>query len=145
MKKKFALYSPLFTILLIAYSSICNSQNLVVSASANEIQFFHDTTAEIVSFTCKINDGASYLQWNVVNLRNSGTFIIYRSTDGKDYQFIGTKKGIGVPISKEIAYYFIDNTATNPAYYRLVYIATNNTYLSSNVLSPDNMDLATKK
>lgn len=144
MKKHLSLRTPLITILIVAYSFICNSQTLTLSAVGSDIKFSHDTTAEITSFTCKRNDGKTYLQWDIMNLKNNGTFIIYRSTDGENFQSIGTKKGVGVPISKEIAYYFVDTTAPYQAYYRLVFIANNNSYFSSNILDSD-MGLSLKR
>src|ERR1051326_7737117 len=67
-----------------------------------------DTLSLLKSFSAKYNLGNVYLKWIVSNLRSDGLFIIYRSTDGINYDVIGYKNAVSVPVPNDIAYYFTD-------------------------------------
>lgn len=57
-------------------------------------------------------------------LQHDGVFMVYYSSDGINYSLIGNKPATGVPIKKDIAYYFnckVSNTENN--YYRIVYVS----------------------
>ncbi len=113
------------------------SNSLPFSISDTTVILMKDTVAKIVSFTAKKNGNKIYFKWSITNLKDNGVFVIYRSMDGKDFQNIGTKKGIGVPISNEIAYYFSYETTTGEAYYKIDFISNKSKYLCSEILNID--------
>lgn len=135
--------SPLPTfqtaMILLLFASVSFSQELSVS-SGDGIILSKDSSAAITSFTAKNNSNKVYLKWTVVNQKMDGTYIIYRSSDSVNYEPIGTKTGVGVPISKAIAYYFTDEAPSFSArsYYRIIHIAKNQTFLSSEKIMIDN-------
>lgn len=95
-----------------------------------------DTNARINCFVGKQISDTAYLMWKVQDIRNNGTFIIYRSEDGSHFSIIGTKKAIGTPIHNEIAYYIKDfYPYETKKYYRIVYLSNNSEYLVSHKLS----------
>src|SRR5687768_10957151 len=69
-----------------------------------------DTVAELKSFSAQHNSGSVYLKWVVANQHCDGIYIVYRSAGGLEYELIGKKQGIGVPVSNDIAYYFKDTS-----------------------------------
>ncbi len=94
--------------------------------------FINDTIAQFKVFTVKNLEGKNYLHWKVSDQHNDGVYLIYRSFDGIHYSVAGQKKGVGVPASLDIAYYFTDETAEHRvAYYKLVHISSDNSVLYS--------------
>jgi hypothetical protein len=74
----------------------------------------------------------AYLRWKVQYMRSNGVFILYRSSDGINFNVIGTKNVFGISINKPIAYYFRDaDYGGGTKYYRLVYISSASEYLVS--------------
>jgi len=97
-----------------------------------EIEVTKDTVAHIKSFTGKHYEGKTYLNWNVTDKHTDGTYVIYRSSDGKNYEVIGLKNGIGVPISSPIAYYFTDESPCDgTSTYKIFHFGINNSFLVS--------------
>lgn len=107
---------------------------VTVSAQLNgqENQLVKDTISNLVAFSGKYNSGKVYLKWIVENQHSDGLYLMYRSHDGVQYEYIGNQNGIGVPISNQLAYYLIDeNPGANATYFKLLHISKNNTYMLS--------------
>jgi hypothetical protein len=103
-----------------------------------------DTVAKLASFSGQYNTGKIYLKWTVANQHADGLYLVYRSADGINYENIGNKQGVGVPISKEIAYFFIDNRPfAKTAHYKIIHIGNNQTFLYSDQLTVYNDNTAT--
>src|ERR1051326_298326 len=124
MKNKFTL--PLIMAVFAAcYSS---AQNALVAADTIK----KDTSAEVTLFTARYFEGKTYLHWDVKDQKCDGAYIVCRSFDGKKYESIGFKEGIGVKISAPIAYYFQDeHSCPGTTYYKLVHISKDRTYILS--------------
>lgn len=111
-------------------------QNL--SVSANSQALIKDTVPRISSFTGTYNSGKVYLKWSIANQHEDGIYLVYRSADGVDYENIGSKQGIGVPISKEISYYFSDtDPLAGTSHYRIVHISGSKKFLNSDKINVD--------
>ncbi|TAL61178.1 MAG: hypothetical protein EPN85_05565 [Bacteroidetes bacterium] len=96
-----------------------------------------DPFAQIISFNAKTAGGKVYLHWNVINLQQDGLFVIYASNDGENYHPVGSKKAIGTPVKKPIAYYFKEDKEYlgEKKYYRIVYLSAASRYLLSERIS----------
>jgi hypothetical protein len=134
---------------LIFKTSRLNAQIPSVACIVNSVDFYKDTIAEWKLFSGRNLEGKTYLHWNVANQHTDGVYIIYRSLDGEHYTPAGQKSGIGVPVSIDIAYYFIDNFSSNSTvYYKLLHISKMNTYVLSDVINipvdPKSLYIATK-
>jgi uncharacterized protein YjhX (UPF0386 family) len=118
------IYLAFLSILLIAFPAHIRSQVLDFNSKGGSIFLGKDSAAKITSLNCKNTNGKTFLEWGVTGLTNNGLFIIYRSNDKKNYRPIGVKKGVGVPIPNEIAYYFIDDSARGKTdcYYKLEFM-----------------------
>jgi hypothetical protein len=94
-----------------------------------------DILADFISFTGKEISGVIYLQWTVEKLRTDGTFLIYSSVNGSDYQGIGTKSAVGTSLDTALSYYCkkTANECTN--YFKIVYIGADSKYLISEKLA----------
>ena len=137
----------LFLVLILsaAMPDITSAQALSVQVEGE--QFVNDTNATITSFSGKQNSGKIYLKWTVVNQHSDGLYLVYRSTDGVNFENIGNKPGVGVPISKEMTYYFMDNTPVlGTAYYKIVHMGNNKTFLSNDKIAVccENVELVLK-
>ena len=106
-----------------------------ILADNTETVLERDTIAAWTSLSGKNYNGTVYLNWDVANQRHDGLYIIYRSADGMNYEFIGKKEGTGVPISAEIAYYFQDESPlSGSVYYKVLYVANNKTFTLSKAI-----------
>lgn len=134
MKNIFLLQLAFSAMLFSAGNS--NAQTVSMSYNGQEMRVSKDSLAHITLFTGRCCEGKTYLHWNVKNQQRDGLYIIYRSVDGKNYEALGYKQGVGVLISAPIAYYFQDeNPRAGTTYYKLVHIAKDNTYLVSEKIS----------
>ncbi|MBI3500763.1 MAG: hypothetical protein HY063_03125 [Bacteroidetes bacterium] len=132
MKKLFAIACAVFLL----GNTNAKAQLVYVSKGGDSTRYVEDSIAEIKLFTATYNEGKVYLKWLVANQHADGTYIIFRSSDGKNFETIGTKNGIGVPISNDIAYYFTDeNPCAKTAYYKLLHIGSAPTYLLSEAIN----------
>lgn len=128
----------LFTTGFLFISLFMNAQQAPVSSNGNNEKEITtaDTSAQLTFFAGKYFEGKTWLHWEVKNQSCDGMYLIYRSADGKEWEIIGRKEGIGVPVEIPIAYYLQDehpHTGTN--YYRLVHISKDKTYLVSEKIS----------
>ena len=106
------------------------AQTIYTQPKEEVVQLGSDTTTKLFSFSGKYNSEKIYLHWMVTNLHEDGMFQVYRSVDEINYENIGTKQSVGVPISKAIAYYFTDeNSEEGNMYYKLQYISKTNGYI----------------
>jgi len=126
---------------LFSQSVELNSHMTQIIQNKNE-HFRRDTSAAITLFTATLVERTVYLHWNTAKQKSNGLYVIYRSHDGGNYEVIGYKKGVGVPIQSDIAYYFADESpcpGTN--YYGIVHIGCNQTFLASKIIGIENADL----
>ena len=132
MKNSITSVCPALIVLALT-ATISTAQTVVyASRQGNEVALSKDTTAELKSFSAKYNSGKIYINWSVANQHEDGVYIIYSSCDGKNYEVAGQKKGIGVPISQEITYYFIDELPCNETvYYKILHVGKSNDFLMS--------------
>ena len=125
---------PILCILLLCLTCRQTRAQIVASVSSEgkETHIAKDTTARLKSFAGMYLSGKVYLKWMVANQKADGTYIIYRSVNGIDFEFIGSKAGVGVPIPNDITYFFIDELSGNEnVYYKLIHISKNKSYLAS--------------
>ena len=134
MKNIFHLLLPPIVFLFGAIN--LQAQIVHVSEKGNSALYAKDTVAEIKSFSAIYNSGRMYLKWIVANQHSDGIYILFRSSDGEQYETIGCKKGIGVPIASDIAYYFTDKSPCDKtAYYKLLHIGDAPNYILSTAIS----------
>jgi hypothetical protein len=92
---------------------------------------------DLISFTGKLTDHTTVLNWSTAVELNNDYFEIQRSTDGINFTTIGTKKGNGNSNSIN-EYEFIDAAPVNGInYYRLVQHDFNGKTSYSNVIKVD--------
>ncbi len=98
-----------------------------------------DTIAKISLFTGKYINGNVYLNWVITDQHTDGIYIIYYSLDGKKFTMAGTKKGIGVAISKDIGYYLTLSTpfyfSNKIIYYQLLHLGINKSFIVSDIIN----------
>jgi hypothetical protein len=134
MKKTILL--PLAFAALLFSAGKSNAQTVSILYNGHDISFSKDTCAQLTLFTGRYCEGKNYLHWDVTNQECGGVYIIYRSCDGKSYEILGHKQGIGVPISSPIAYYFQDvHPLSGNNYYVLVHVGENKSYMKSEKIS----------
>jgi len=125
---------------LFAQSIAIISQKTNILENKKE-HFSRDTSATITLYASGLSEGTVFLRWNTAGQRSNGLYIIYRSSDGEGYEVIGYRKGTGVPIESEIAYYFADESpCSGTNYYGIVHIGYNQTYLASEIIRVENKD-----
>ena len=119
-------------LLLVALVTVHTANGQTLSVGINGVEMAKDTVAKLTSFSGKYQKGKTYLKWTAANQHVDGLYLIYRSADGVNYENIGNKQGIGVQISKEIAYYFIDKDPVfGTAHYKIVHVGNNSTCMHS--------------
>jgi hypothetical protein len=124
------------------------AQQVIAYYGNDSIALSNDSIATITSFTATVYEGKTYLKWTTARQHTNGIYIIYRSYNGTDYFFAGSKKGVGVPVDIGIAYYFTDESNGTDAYYKLLHVRENATYLLSDkiyISSTANVANAIKK
>lgn len=96
------------------------------------------TVESISNYSTVYNSGKVFLNWTAKNETADCIYIIERSADGRDFQSVGVKEGIGTTI--ELFYSWMDNTPPEGyAYYRVKKIAKDGTQLYSTTNAVINM------
>lgn len=127
--------SSLLSALLILLMS--NGYGLILPPDTIDLRIKpkQDTIAEYVLFTAVINGEICYLKWTVKGQANDGVYCIERSNDGKHFEIIGIKEGIGTLIKQSLLYCFQDDSLRDAVlYYRIRHISERNTLLVSDVI-----------
>lgn len=126
-------------VLILAANYFSKAQQLELLPDGGNVQFSKDTIAEMKSFCGQYNSGSIYLKWLTAKEKYDGVYVIYRSNDGENFLQIGYKQGIGVPIDKDIAYFFTDSQPLfGNSYYRILFIGENKSYLYSSKIEITN-------
>jgi hypothetical protein len=101
-----------------------NSSLAASATSANSSNIFNYTTT--------YNSGKVFLNWTAKNETADCIYIVERSADGKGYESVGIKEGIGTPV--ELFYSWMDQTPpAGYAFYRVKKIAKDGTQYYSAV------------
>jgi len=134
MKKITTLIAASVCMMMVSLSA--TAQNVSTTFNGDAVELTKDTVAQLTQFTVKNNNGKIYLHWIVVNQHVDGIYSVYRSEDGQNFELAGNKQGIGVPISKEISYYFTDEcSCEGTLYYKLIHISENKNIVLSKTIS----------
>lgn len=107
---------------------------LAQQADANQLLTANSTTntGSIANYSTVYNSGKVFLNWTAKNESADCIYIVERSTDGREYQSVGVKEGIGTAI--ELFYSWMDETPPDGfAYYRVKKIAKDGTQFYSSV------------
>lgn len=92
------------------------------------------SSMNIYNYNTVYNTGKVFVSWTSKNEPEDCVYVIERSGDGKDFQSVGVKEGIGAEI--ELYYSWIDQTPpAGFAYYRVKKITKEGTQLYSAVNS----------
>lgn len=135
MKNLTHLFFPVILVITSSISAFAQYEISIANENGTSIVSL-DTTIVLTSFKGVINADKTYLKWTVKNQHADGIYMIYSSDDGINYTNIGYKQGIGVPITNDISYYFIDQkSAPETHYYKLLFVSKNSTYLLSDKLT----------
>ena len=107
-----------------------------MSYNGKEIAVLKDTLSRFILFTGKYCEGKTYLHWEIECQKEDGIYIVYRSIDDVNYELLGSKQGIGVPVFFPISYYLQDeNPPEGTVWYTLVHISKNKIYMVSEKIS----------
>lgn len=100
--------------------------------NGQEIFVKKDTNMALRSFSGKNIEGKTSLAWVVSGLITAGTFLVYRSGDGMNYEIIGLAQSAASG-SGHSGYNFTDCKAPFPGafYYQLVHLGMDNTIFMS--------------
>ncbi|HHZ64201.1 MAG TPA: hypothetical protein EYN38_04495 [Flavobacteriales bacterium] len=86
----------------------------------------------LVEFGLMSNGGKVYTHWHVNGEKENGLFIVERSTNQRDYEQIGIKRGIGVQIENKILYCWVDeDPMEGVCWYRLLKVYEDGRYYYS--------------
>ncbi|PCH96344.1 MAG: hypothetical protein COB85_03665 [Bacteroidetes bacterium] len=116
---------------------IVNTHGYVVRAEEmdREIVFEDIGTGTLIEFAIVSNGGKVYTHWHVKGEKERGLFIVERSTNNKDYEQIGFKRGIGVVIENKILYCWVDEEPpAGDCSYRLLKVYEDGRYYYSEVV-----------
>lgn len=116
-----------------------------ISQAGTEIILKNDTAVQMRSFDGKYMNGKVYLRWVVARQTSDGIYVVYRSFNGVDYEFLGYKNGIGVPTPCDIAYFFVDELpGPEYMYYKFIHVGNNKKFQSSEkiIVSADGVSLS---
>src|ERR1051325_5723104 len=105
----------------------------IIYVNGQEVFPVMDTNLHVKSFEAKkINDNIK-LSWVVSNLKVNGTFVIYRSSDGENYEIIGVEDSYGSTNVADAEYLFSDKhpLENGTAYYKIVHFGRNNSCFTS--------------
>ena len=109
-----------------------NGQVLCREEINKEIVLTDIGSSTLITFKVIYNGGKVYTQWHVKGEKEDGLFIVERSVNGKVYEQIGFKTGIGVPIEAPILYCWIDeNPLVGSCLYRLAKVYEDGRYYYS--------------
>lgn len=90
--------------------------------------------SNIFNYTTTYNSGKVFLNWTAKNESADCIYIVERSGDGKEYESVGIKEGIGTNV--ELFYSWMDNEPpAGYAFYRVKKIAKDGTQFYSSVNS----------
>ena len=129
--KRIIAFTALLPLLQVSYS-----QDIALNEEIQEITIRQIENNTLVDFKAIYNTGNIYLQWLVKNETEDGLFIIERSPAGKNFEAIGYKHGIGVPVSSPILYCSTDTQPLqdDTCCYRLVKSYADGRYYYSDVI-----------
>lgn len=103
-------------------------QSQILSAATNQAE------VNIYNYSTVYNSGKVFVSWTSKNESEDCVYVIERSGNGKEYQSVGVKEGIGSEI--ELYYSWIDQAPpAGFAYYRVKKITKEGTQLYSSVSS----------
>jgi len=98
-------------------------------------RLIEDTEDYMVSFSPVFTNGKTYVRWMVQNDEKDGLYIIERSEDGIDFEALGFRERIGSPLCVNLFYSYVDEAPfDNSTYYRIMQVATDQTYKYSDVV-----------
>src|ERR1051326_5852104 len=108
-----------------------------IYSNGKEIFMQRDTCLHLSSFSVKEENGNNCIRWMASSQKYDGTFLVYRSRDGVNYEIIGVE-----PSSKETgnnspANYFYsdpDPPGYSSCCYKIVHLSINNAYFISSVV-----------
>ena len=110
----------LFVMVFAAVSTFAQTPSTPVAAKAAVT----DTKLDLVKQQIVFNSGKVYFNWIVKSNSVDCIYVIERSSDGKEYEPVGLKEGIGSPL--ELLYSWVDTKPINgTTYYRIKQIDNN--------------------
>ncbi|MBL7923488.1 MAG: hypothetical protein JNL88_04745 [Bacteroidia bacterium] len=105
-----------------------------LQATKNAGQLNSQATINIHNYSTAYNSGKVFVSWTSKNEQEDCVYVVERSADGREFQSVGIKEGIGSDI--ELYYSWIDQAPpAGFAYYRVKKITKEGTQLYSSVSS----------
>jgi hypothetical protein len=93
---------------------------------------------DLIYFKGSLQNNATYLDWETANEVNTASFLVERSTDGNNFNTIGTVAAHG-NATGTFQYAYIDNDVTRQSslviYYRLKLVDIDGAYKYSNIIT----------
>lgn len=108
-----------------------------IFANGQEIFLHKNAEAGLRSFLARNVGGKTYLAWVTENFNNEGSFLIYRSSDGENYEIIGVQQTYKMPRTGELGYFFIDQApiTSSTVFYKVLHLGTDNSFFKSPCVS----------
>ena len=106
-----------------------------VYSNGKEVFMKKDTCLRLQSFSAQSENGKICIRWSVSNLKSVGTFLVYRSNDGLNYEIIGIRQSEKETGAVSAVYYYVDCSPVSPqCCYKIVHLGINNAYFVSSEL-----------
>lgn len=100
---------------------------------------------ELISFTGRKSGENNELKWETASEENTDFFLIEKTTDGQNFEVIGTKEGTGNS-NMNIEYIWTDNHVQNVInYYRLKQVDYDGQFVYTDLISIDNQKVSSKE
>lgn len=102
--------------------------------NGKEVFLHKDNLMNIRSLLIRQVEDKVYLSWVAENQKCDGTFIVYRSSDGQNFEIIGVQQAVKTPDNNAVGYGFIDNVSVpyGQVYYKIMHLGTDNSFYVSN-------------
>jgi hypothetical protein len=97
---------------------------------------------KLISFSAMEKDNKGLIQWATASEHNNDYFSVEKSSDGVNFETIGTVKGAGESYSTLNYSYIDENLAGGVSYYRLKQMDYNGEFAYSNIAAIDNRSAA---
>src|ERR1041385_7062621 len=79
-----------------------------IYTNGEEVYVKKDSAVKFNSFFARSVESKIYLSWKVSDLKYDGMFMIYRSSDGENYEIIGVEQSSAANGRPDAGYSFID-------------------------------------
>ncbi len=104
-----------------------------ILVNGQEVFLHKDSSLVFRSLLVRNTQGTTYLTWGVENLKCDGSFIIYRSSDGQNFEIIDVLRSVRPVNNTLMVYSYEDNKPREygQAFYKIMHLGTDNSFFIS--------------